>query len=415
MAEAAPDFSKYSIQELEDANRHINREKYPDNAKGLDNELARRQLENKKSRTEIQTGISQNALPELELAFNGSARDYFRVWIVNLCLTLLTFGIFSAWAKVRKRRFSYSNTTLDGTPFQYLGQPIPILKGRIIAAAGLVVYFISTRFAISLLPYVLIIGLIAAPWVLARSAAFNARYSAFRNMTFHFDAGYFDAMKTLYAWGIAPLFVLGIILGMKGQPILMAVVSVIAVFAFPFWIKRLKKFIVNHTIFGGKRGEFFATGGQYFKIYFISGLIMMIVTMPIMIFVTTLAGAANNIRIMTYLAPAVSYTGYIVSFAYIRARSYNLAWNNTCLGPIRFQASMSWRGLLGLYMTNAIGIIFSLGLLIPWAVVRTWKYKADKTKVLREGALGQFQGSDTTAVPAFGAETLEFFDMDLSL
>ena len=40
----------------------------------------------------------------LPLAFHGSARDYFRIWIVNLCLTLLTLGIFSAWAKVRKKR-----------------------------------------------------------------------------------------------------------------------------------------------------------------------------------------------------------------------------------------------------------------------------------------------------------------------
>lgn len=61
---------------------------------------------------------------------------------MNLCLTLVTFGIFSAWAKVRKKRYIYSHTTLGGTPFQYLARPIPILKGRLIAAAGFGVYFI---------------------------------------------------------------------------------------------------------------------------------------------------------------------------------------------------------------------------------------------------------------------------------
>jgi hypothetical protein len=68
---------------------------------------------------------------ELKLEFTGTGKEYFRIWIVNLFLTLITFGIFSAWAKVRKKLYFYSHTILDGTPFQYLGQPLPILKGRI--------------------------------------------------------------------------------------------------------------------------------------------------------------------------------------------------------------------------------------------------------------------------------------------
>ncbi|MDH4174015.1 MAG: YjgN family protein, partial [Betaproteobacteria bacterium] len=36
--------------------------------------------------------------------FTGSAREYFRIWIVNLFFTLITLGIYSAWAKVRKKR-----------------------------------------------------------------------------------------------------------------------------------------------------------------------------------------------------------------------------------------------------------------------------------------------------------------------
>ena len=138
----------------------------------------------------------------MPIEFRGSAREYFRIWIVNKCLTLLTLGIFSAWAKVRRKRYLYSHTTLGGTPFQYLGQPIPILKGRLIAATGFLLYYVSSHFSTSLLPYVVIAGAVAAPWVMVRSAAFNARYSAFRNMTFHFDGSYLDAFKVLYAWAL---------------------------------------------------------------------------------------------------------------------------------------------------------------------------------------------------------------------
>src|SRR4030095_13742471 len=103
---------------------------------------------------------------ELALQFNGNAGEYFRIWAVNLCLSLLTLGIFSAWAKVRRKRYFYSSTTLDGTPFQYVGQPGPILRGRIAAAALFGLYYASTHFVISLLPYVLAVAAVLAPWVL---------------------------------------------------------------------------------------------------------------------------------------------------------------------------------------------------------------------------------------------------------
>ena len=62
--------------------------------------------------------------------FNGQAGEYFKIWIVNILLTILTLGIYSAWAKVRRKRYFYGNTLLQDTAFEYLAQPIQILKGR---------------------------------------------------------------------------------------------------------------------------------------------------------------------------------------------------------------------------------------------------------------------------------------------
>jgi uncharacterized membrane protein YjgN (DUF898 family) len=269
-----PDYSKYTMSELLDASEHINRERYPERAQRLDDEIARRTRGTSEGNQSLVTDFNEITLaenpqlpvqpPELPLEFRGSAREYFRIWIVNLCLTLVTLGIFSAWAKVRKKRYSYSHTTLAGTPFQYLGQPIPILKGRLIAAIGFLVYYASTHFFTSLLPYILAAGLVVAPWVIVRSAAFNARYSAFRNMTFHFDGGYLGALKVLYALGIIPAIVIGMMLDWRGKPIVLGIASAVFGLSYPWWIRRLKKFIVEHTSYGGKKGTFFATGGQFF-------------------------------------------------------------------------------------------------------------------------------------------------------
>ena len=68
------------------------------------------------------------------LSFHGSGREYFRIWIVNLLLSIVTLGIYSAWAKVRRLNYFYRNTRLAGASFDYHASPIAILKGRIAAA-----------------------------------------------------------------------------------------------------------------------------------------------------------------------------------------------------------------------------------------------------------------------------------------
>src|SRR5438445_10585531 len=86
--------------------------------------------------------------------FTGTATEYFRIWIVNLFFSLVTLGIYSAWAKVRKRRYFYGSTRLDGDSFDYFASPKAILNGRIIAVAIFAIYdlagelYTQSRYAI---------------------------------------------------------------------------------------------------------------------------------------------------------------------------------------------------------------------------------------------------------------------------
>jgi uncharacterized membrane protein YjgN (DUF898 family) len=352
---------------------------------------------------------------ELALFFNGRSRDYFRIWIVNLCLSLVTLGIFSAWAKVRKKRYMYSHTTLGGTPFQYLARPEPILKGRTIAIAGFGLYYISSHFIAFLFPFVMVAGMVAAPWVLSRSAGFNARYSAFRNMTFHFDGTYWEAFKALYAWGIVPAFVVGMVLSSRGHMATLGVASVVFSFHFPWFLRRIKAYIVEHTVYGGKKGEFAATGGQFFGVYFTSGLIVAAITVPTTIIATLFYRSDNNAESFALIVSLPVYAGYVIAYAFVKARSGNISWNNIRLGSLEFKSTLRTGDLIKLYISNAIGIIFSLGLLIPWAVIRTIRYRAEQMRVMHTGSLTQFRGSEKRSVAAAGAEAIDIFDLDIAL
>ena len=141
-------FKKYadlSIDGVYQAYINADKIKCSNEAIGLKNELEHRKAFGEKPSTRCELlandldaafkGQEKVSPEELLLVFSGTAHAYFRVWIVNLCLTLLTLGIFFAWAKVRRKRYFYAYTTIAGTPFQYLSQPILILKGRLMAAA----------------------------------------------------------------------------------------------------------------------------------------------------------------------------------------------------------------------------------------------------------------------------------------
>ena len=90
---------------------------------------------------------TQETTRKVPFQFHGDGTEYFRIWIVNLLLTIVTLGIYSAWAKVRSKRYFYGNTELAGDRFDYLASPIAILKGRLIAVAALVAYTLTSMFA----------------------------------------------------------------------------------------------------------------------------------------------------------------------------------------------------------------------------------------------------------------------------
>src|SRR6266571_3263344 len=158
-------------------------------------------------------GEAANAAgPEKRYAveFSASAGEYFRIWIVNLALTIVTLGIYSAWAKVRKRRYFYGHTRIDGESFEYRANPIAILKGRLIAVAAIAVFYGVGYFAPLYQLLLWIPLLIGGPWLLVRSLAFNAYNTAYRNVRFTFSGTYRTCLGLVLGYGLLTLVTLGL-------------------------------------------------------------------------------------------------------------------------------------------------------------------------------------------------------------
>ncbi|MCH8178057.1 MAG: DUF898 family protein, partial [Proteobacteria bacterium] len=139
--------------------------------------------------------------------FTGRGGEYFRIWIVNILLTLLTLGIYSAWATVRKRRYFYGNTRLDDTEFHYLATPWMILKGRLIAVAVLLLYFGLGQFYPLAAGGFAIVLVLAMPWIVWNSMRFKTRMSQYRNVRFNFSGRLRPVIFYLLILPLIPLLI----------------------------------------------------------------------------------------------------------------------------------------------------------------------------------------------------------------
>src|SRR5690606_21680940 len=77
------------------------------------------------------------------IQFHGQGGEFFGIWIVNILLSVITLGIYSAWAKVRTKRYFYGNTELAGDNFEYHATPIQLLKGRLVALLVVLVWAVT--------------------------------------------------------------------------------------------------------------------------------------------------------------------------------------------------------------------------------------------------------------------------------
>src|SRR5690606_27238824 len=118
--------------------------------------------------------------------FTGTSAEYFKIWIVNVLLSIVTLGIYSAWAKVRTKQYFYRHTLVDGSSFDYTANPLSILKGRVIVGSFLVLLAASQYYDPKLYLSLLAVFLLATPFLVVQSLMFNARNSVYRNIRFSF-------------------------------------------------------------------------------------------------------------------------------------------------------------------------------------------------------------------------------------
>ena len=359
----------------------------------------------------VPAGPAAEAQPKrIPFEFSGSGGEYFRIWIVNILLSIVTLGIYSAWAKVRNKQYFYGSTTLQGASFEYTANPVNILKGRILVVLVLVLYQLVTVFA-PILAAIMALGLVFLfPWVVVQALKFNARYSSFRNLRFHFDGGYGESFRYYILWTIFSVFSLGL--------------------AYPYAIYLRKGFTINRSRYGDTSFEFSGRARYFYVVYLLAVLVVIGLVVGVsvlfggLVAVTGLfggsetAGDPERMRVAMYFGLAINMAMFAVflgAAVVVQTAITNHVLSHTRLGPVQLDMRMDPFKVLWIQLSNVVAIVLSIGMLIPWAKVRIVRYRLSCLSLLASEPLDGFVASERGKITATGDEMGEALDLDLGL
>lgn len=395
--------------------------------------------------------------------FEGNGVEYFKIWIVNTFLTLITLGIYSAWAKVRSHRYLYGHTVVADASFDYLANPINILKGRLIAVAIFGTVTLASSIYPLVAPLTSLLLLFAVPWMMVQSLRFHHHYTAYRNVRFRFRGTVSDAIGFYFINGILITVTLGLY--------------------FPFFMHKFNEFVVGNSAYGQTDFVYKGEGGRYYVIY-LKGIALFIAfgivlamafsamepliksVMPQPTYQTyetnaTVApyeayvddeafpeednpgmedypeveegnlsmedypqedemsyepGQDPSFQIMAMLFTMLIFFPIFIFFysahAFIKPMITNYLFSVTSLGAVGLRSEMHAGTVLWITLSNAVAVVFSLGLLYPWAKIRMLRYRLGKTALLVEGSLDGFLQIQEEGTSSAGQEVGDMFDMD---
>jgi uncharacterized membrane protein YjgN (DUF898 family) len=308
--------------------------------------------------------------------YHGSGGDLFGLVLVNALLSIITFGIYSFWAKTKVREFHYSHTEFDGDRFAYHGRGGELLKGALVAfgilVAAAIVYgvafavlggdsasplaegLLTAVFYLALIPLIAFAINGARRYRLTRSSWRGIRFS------YHGDPNEFIAMM------------------FKG--ILLSILS-LGVYI-PFFQSDRRAFLVNNTRFGSEPFIYDGEGrGLFFE--FIKAVLLTIPTL-----------------------------GFC--WIWYAAFKHRYFWEHTRMRGARFEAPVRGGELFELQIVNMLLAWFTLGIGVPWVITRTHSFFCERLAIVGIVDWARIR-QEAQAATATSEGLAEGFDVDVGI
>lgn len=392
------------------------------------------------------------------LSFEGKGFEYFKIWIVNILLTIITIGIYYPWAKVRNRRYFHANTRFEDRNFEYHATGKQLFLGYLFAMALFIAFAVAQQISPVASGVGVIVFVLALPWIIWRSLKFNLRMTSFSNVRFSFEGGlgsaYLNFMLLpiaffliLYGIPISAVVVIPLVSAGEVSTLMglligfgIVVIPVVAFLLFAYIKMRNSHYSVNNSRYGQGRFSTQVETGIFAKIAlktigiaFLSSMVLMLIIGAIVSatigldgvlaiqqsmgdpqqFNTAMASVLLIIILPVYIG-LIAIGIFIKAYSYTRQRTYLLA-NSSLDGNITFESTLTAKSLCWIMLSNVLLVVFTLGLAMPWASVRLARVIIENTHLNSETGFDRYITEIQQQQSSLGDQIGDAFDVDLGV
>ena len=369
------------------------------------------------------------------LRFTGKGSEYFKIWIVNILLTIITMGIYYPWAKVRNRRYFYANSNLADRNFEYHATGKQLLLGFIIGVVFFAIYSFVTQIAPQFAGVFMLLFMFILPWLVWRSLMFNMKVTSFSNVHFSFKGSLKKSYAIFLGYPLLGILFVGFIgvLASVIVPILQGMehtsvnetlliiggvtLGLLIVAGYIYFIalikKKSKEYMIGNSYYG--QGEFSTEleTKKFISIYARAFGILLVI-------MAILGGIASLVMSGAEVAFVGAYFGFIISIllvaSYVVSRERAYIYKNTLLdNKIALESTLGAKELALVMFTNFLMVIFTLGLAMPWAKVRMARLMLVNTLVDTSVGFDEYITQQQNNVGALGEQIGEAFDVDMDV
>jgi len=366
----------------------------------------------------------------LAIRFTGSGSEYFRIWIVNLLLTLLTLSLYLPFAKVRRLRYFYANTRIGDQALCFHGRPWPMFRGYLLLLTLAGAYGLAGHFSplAGLIAYLLLCAIWPALW--RAGMQFRMGNTRWRGLRLRFDGDLIGAYQA-----VAPIYLPGILvmvgafisgpdhasedLGVGGT-VLFAGMGLMVLLA-PYFMASIKRYQHGGYGYADQRATLDVGVGRFYMLV-LKGLLVSL--LPMVVAGALAAGLVALVQPSKQLMPvAIGFgvlLGYLLYFMmigpYFAARLQNLVWNGTRSERLQFTSQLKFRSLLILTVCNWLLTALTLSLYRPFAAIKTARLRLEAINLVVGGDVETWQAQlSAEANDASGDAAGDFFGLDMGL
>lgn len=370
----------------------------------------------------------------LDIHFTGSGSEYFRIWIVNLLLTLITLTLYWPFARARRLAYFQNNTLVGKDPLGFHGDPWKMFRGYLLMLLFGVSYWAVSNFApvFSWIPLLVLAALWPALW--RASLQFRLRNTSWRGVRMSFEGDLKGAYLCMLPFFI-PGFAFGVIIALVAPEVqdskdraagamIAAAMSlfVLAMAAMSPWVlSRIKQYQHGGYSFAQERTRLKAGVGAFYGFSLRAAGVSLLCTAVLAgvgaIVVVMLGTSGGAAMIALPFVLALAYLVFpLVLMPYTTSRLQNLLWSNTRSRRIQFDSQLKFAPLMSLTAKNWLLIVLTLGLYWPFAKVHTARLRLEAMTIAVQGDvnawLAQAQGGDKGIL---GDAAGDFFGIDMGL